>query len=142
MHFILFLMFFITPPALGNDRPWTLQSTQTLEFDSWHACDDFISKHLMPSVLTTDTVSVFGWCTPKDLPPSLEQSKLQDLLQGLTSAKTRVERQQAQQELSTEAVMSKVGSCYSYVPAPVVTDGRRPTQGKSTRQAMGSCVPR
>jgi hypothetical protein len=65
MDFVLFIMFFVTTSPSGNDRTWTLQSTQSMEFGSKPACDDVIQNFIIRAIQTTDTVSVFGWCFPK-----------------------------------------------------------------------------
>jgi hypothetical protein len=65
MKYILFLMFFIAPPADPANRLWALQSTATMEFDSKEACDFAINDKIIPSVKTTDTVGVFAWCFSK-----------------------------------------------------------------------------
>jgi hypothetical protein len=67
MKFVLFLMFFITPPAVGSQKSWTLQSTSAMDFDSKVACEDALQNKIGKVVQTTDTVSLFGWCFPKDI---------------------------------------------------------------------------
>jgi hypothetical protein len=37
-------MFFITPPVLGENRAWTLQSTLSAEFGSGEACNDALVR--------------------------------------------------------------------------------------------------
>ena len=64
MKFILFLMFFIAPPA-PRDAPepkvWTLQSTSTMDFTSFKACHE-VGSAITKSVRETDTVTLRGWC--------------------------------------------------------------------------------
>lgn len=97
MHFILFVMFFITPPALGPNRNWSLQSTQSMEFDSKPACDAAI-RTIMASVQTTDTVAVSGWCLQK---------------QGSAAA------------IAEFKGNAEASSCYQFVPAEIVPDGKQ-----------------
>src|SRR5262245_39395402 len=65
MKYILFLMFFITPPVPPEtpkkDRVYTLQSTSVMEFASSAACAE-VGAHITNSVATTTTMTVRGWC--------------------------------------------------------------------------------
>lgn len=68
MKYLLFMMFFIAPPsdAPPDKKVWALQNTVSLQFDTKPACVDAIENKIIPSVKSTDTVSVFGWCFPSD----------------------------------------------------------------------------
>jgi hypothetical protein len=120
MTFILFVMFFTTPPILGPDRPWALQSTQSSEFDSWNACDDAIRKNLIPAVQSTDTVSVFGWCLPK----AFKGKERQEFLESKNFAPDQI-----------QTAMENYGSCYYYVPLPVPL-----TPARSKKRSVNSVV--
>lgn len=74
MKYVLFLMFFVTPP--GSPQPeakkiWTLQSTAAMEFESEQTCISS-GKDIRDSLRATDTLTVRGWCLPKGapIPPS------------------------------------------------------------------------
>ena len=64
MKYILFLMFFIAPPAKPADRVWALQSTTTMEFPTLKDCKD-VGAEIQNSVASTATVTTRGWCFGK-----------------------------------------------------------------------------
>jgi hypothetical protein len=132
-------MFFVTAPTLGENRVWALQSTQSAEFNSWDACDDFIGKHLIPSAQSTDTLSVFAWCAPKDFNGKERESKLKALRDARSKAATFLEKKAVMQQLKSDTIMREFGSCYSYIPAPVPISGKRKKQATEERQLLGSC---
>jgi hypothetical protein len=59
--FILFLMFFVSPPAKPGKQAWTLSSTAHFEFASMEACKAF-GIHLQTNFIKTETTTVRGWC--------------------------------------------------------------------------------
>jgi hypothetical protein len=59
--FILFLMFFVSPPAKPGKQVWTLSSTQHFEFASMEGCKAF-GIHLQTNFIKTQTTTVRGWC--------------------------------------------------------------------------------
>ena len=76
--FILFLMFFVSPPAKPGKQVWTLNSTTHFEFSSMPACVSF-GTHLQKNFKQTTTTTVRGWCvnsetgaSTKDLLPGQE----------------------------------------------------------------------
>jgi hypothetical protein len=124
MEFILVAMFFITPPTLGQNRLWTLQSIQHIDFDSYDACKDAFVKVIGPAVQSTDTLAFTGWCVPKAF-RGKEREKF------LSSPEFK----------SEEAIKSQMeisGSCFEYVPPPV-TGGKRMTPPAITAKMIGQC---
>jgi hypothetical protein len=94
MAYILFMMFFVSPPASQGKQVWSLHSTTQLEFPSFDACKQF-GIHLQQRLATTGTTTMRGWCVEKatglssfDLPapgskpsdskkqPSLDESEI------------------------------------------------------------------
>jgi hypothetical protein len=61
MKSILFIIFFVTPPAEKGKEIWSLQSTNTIEFDSSEACVKAGSE-IQDTMATVDTVRVRAWC--------------------------------------------------------------------------------
>lgn len=61
MEFMLFMMFFTSPPASKADPVWTLQSTAQFQFASMPACIKY-GQHLQDMLDSTDTVKMRGWC--------------------------------------------------------------------------------
>lgn len=59
--FVLFMMFFTSPPALPGKQVWTLHSTSHFEFATMKACKAY-GEHLQKQMDTTDTVTMRGWC--------------------------------------------------------------------------------
>ena len=59
--FILFLMFFVSPPAKPGKQVWTLSSTTHLEFATMEACKSF-GVHLQQNFKNTSTTTIRGWC--------------------------------------------------------------------------------
>jgi hypothetical protein len=144
--FLMIVMFFVTPPALGDNRPWALQSTHSSEFNSWEACDDAIRVHLLPVVQTTDTISLIGFCLPKDFKGVEQKQALKELktidsqLFGKKGAD--LNSMLSQKSTQVDKAKSEVGSCYSYIPPPVPIDGARSksTAGQITTGIVGTCV--
>jgi hypothetical protein len=73
--FILFLMFFVSPPAKPGKQVWSLNSTTHFEFATMEACKAF-GIHLQSNFANTTTTTVRGWCvnqetggSTKDLAP-------------------------------------------------------------------------
>jgi hypothetical protein len=130
MQFVLVIMFFVTPPTLGSNRSWALQSTQSIEFENWEACDDTIKNVILPAVKSTDTMALTAWCLPKSSKGEarLKFFKEQDAKGGFKA-------------LSTEDRNNKkvqFGSCYDYVPPPV--GQRKPTSERHVATGVvGEC---
>jgi hypothetical protein len=61
MKSILFLIFFVSPPAEKGKEIWSLQSTNTIEFGSSEACVKAGSE-IQDTMATVDTVRVRAWC--------------------------------------------------------------------------------
>jgi hypothetical protein len=138
-------MFFITPPVLGENRAWTLQSTLSAEFGSGEACNDALVSHIGSAAQSTDTVSVFGWCMPKEpsdnqKSASLRIKTIRESIPGKSqfhfdAARTKAITQQAETEGLQKA---EIGSCYYYVPAPVTEKGSG--TGLTVSGVLGSCA--
>jgi hypothetical protein len=89
MAYILFMMFFVSPPAPQGKQVWSLQSTTQLDFPTFDACKAF-GTHLQQRLATTGTTTMRGWCVEKatgassyalpppgsQAPPSLDQSEI------------------------------------------------------------------
>lgn len=60
-NFIIFVMFFVSPPAKPGKQVWALSSTSYFEFGSMDACKKF-GTHLQSVLATTGTVTMRGWC--------------------------------------------------------------------------------
>lgn len=128
MHqFILIAMFFVTAPVPGTNRVWALQSTQNVEFNSADACKDVMVNILIPAAKSTDTISVIGWCLPKDYVGHERELFRQ-------SGKPRSLEE-------TNRAMAQFGSCYVYVPAPVTGRKRKsPAAGEDgSPRLLGEC---
>jgi hypothetical protein len=121
MQFVLVIMFFITPPVLGKNRPWALQSTQSIEFDSWDACDDVIRNVIVPAVKSTDTMALTAWCLPK----AFKGKEREEF--AITPQSTEAARSKA---------MTTYGSCYDFVPAP---GGKRESAPAVNAKPIGQC---
>jgi hypothetical protein len=63
MEFVLYVMLFVTPPALKGQESWSLQNTASLSFVSQEACKA-AAETLLKAVQETDTVAYFAWCFP------------------------------------------------------------------------------
>jgi hypothetical protein len=63
MNYVLFIMFLISPPGL-KEPDWTLQSTTTMDFANFEACDAAFQK-ILDSIKKTPTIAVSGWCFDK-----------------------------------------------------------------------------
>lgn len=63
--FILFMMFFVSPPAKPGKQVWSLHSTSHLEFSTMEACKKY-GLLLQARLATTDTTTMRGWCVNKD----------------------------------------------------------------------------
>jgi hypothetical protein len=59
---ILFLMFFVSPPAKPGKQVWTLNSTTHMEFGNMDACIAF-GEHIADNFKKTATTTLRGWCT-------------------------------------------------------------------------------
>ncbi|WMT76314.1 hypothetical protein [Bradyrhizobium sp. Ash2021] len=114
--FLMIVMFFVTPPALSENRPWTLQSTQSSEFTSWDACNDVIEHQLIPAMQTTDTVALVGWCVPKAFKGKARNEVFNP--DGTSRSDRRLLIKQFAQD---PAKKKEFGSCYSFVPGSGVT---------------------
>jgi hypothetical protein len=114
--FLMIVMFFVTPPALGENRPWSLQSTHSSEFESWEACDDAISNQLIPAVQTTDTVALVGWCLPKKYKGSERKDTFK--LEGTTRSELSARRLLLNKRAQDPAIKQQFGTCYSFIPGP------------------------
>ena len=76
MHYILYFMLFTTPPAAKGHEVWSLQTSTSMEFNTFPACESAVNK-IIGSIEKTDTVRLFGWCFPKggvSLPGVLSQT--------------------------------------------------------------------
>src|SRR4051794_5450683 len=62
--FVLFMMFFVSPPVLPGKQVWSLHSTANFEFASMDACIKY-GEHMQDQMDTTDTVRMRGWCVNK-----------------------------------------------------------------------------
>lgn len=69
MRTILFLMFFVSPPAEKGKEVWSLQNTDILEFSSKEICKKAGEK-IQEDLSMVDTLRVRGWC--------LDESELAD----------------------------------------------------------------
>ena len=125
MQFILIIMFFVTPPTLGKNRLWALQSTQTIEFESWLACDDAIRNVILPAIKSTDTMALTAWCLPRAY-----------------TADARVSFLKGETKFLTEEVKknpnAQFGTCYDYVP-PAVGERKSKDQRSITVEMIGKC---
>ena len=63
--FILFLMFFVSPPAKQGKQVWTLSSTTHFEFTTMDACKAF-GKNLQKNFIKTATTTIRGWCVSQE----------------------------------------------------------------------------
>jgi hypothetical protein len=59
--FILFMMFFVSPPAKPGKQVWALSSTSHFEFETMDACKKF-GTHLQERLASTATTTMRGWC--------------------------------------------------------------------------------
>jgi len=130
LQFVLVIMFFVTPPTLGTNRLWALQSTQSIEFEDQPACEDTIKNVILPAVMSTDTMALTAWCLPKS---SKGQARVdffrdQDAKGGMRALSTE-ERAKRKAEF---------GSCYDYVPPAV--GSRKPAKDRAfTSGVLGEC---
>jgi hypothetical protein len=144
-NFLMIVMFFVTPPALGDNRPWALQSTQSSEFTSWEACDDAMKMHLIPVAQTTDTISVVGFCLPKDFKGPERKQALIDLKtkDNQLIGKKGAEFSQLFADKTEHIAKAKaeVGSCYTYIPSPVpVGPSEKKLSGTMNTGILGTCI--
>jgi hypothetical protein len=130
MQFILIMMLFVTPPTLGSNRSWTLQSTQSIEFEDWTSCDDAIKNVILPAVKSTDTLALTAWCLPKSIKGKsrIDFFSEQDKQGGMKAL--------SEKERDTKKV--EFGSCYDYVPPPV-GDRRAASKRNVTVGVAGKC---
>src|SRR4051794_30303659 len=71
MHYILFMMLLITPPGQSqpkDERLYTLQTTQAIEFASLDACSA-AHEDIKRSIRQTDTIVMVSSCLPKGAEP-------------------------------------------------------------------------
>lgn len=61
MKYILFLMFFSAATTDPAKQFWTLQSSQSVEFEDRVACEK-AGHAILSSVRTTNTMKVAVWC--------------------------------------------------------------------------------
>ncbi len=64
MKFVLFMMFFVSPPAKPGAQVWTLNSTSSFEFETMEACKTF-GLLLQTRLASTATTTMRGWCVNK-----------------------------------------------------------------------------
>ena len=63
--YILFMMFFVSPPANPGKEVWALHSTTHLEFATLNACKKY-GLLLQERLSTTGTTTMRGWCVNKE----------------------------------------------------------------------------
>jgi hypothetical protein len=129
MQFVLVIMFFVTPPTLGTNRLWALQSTQSIEFEDQPACEDAIKNVILPAVMSTDTMALTAWCLPK----SFKGAARLDFFRDQTT-KGGIRTLSAEDLAKRKA---EFGSCYDYVPPAVGT--RKPKDRVVTSGVLGEC---
>lgn len=61
MKYILFMMFLVTPPTGGKNPDWALQSTNSMEFNTFSACNN-AAQDVVKSINKTKTITVVAWC--------------------------------------------------------------------------------
>jgi hypothetical protein len=61
VKYILFLMFLVTPPSAGKTPDWALQSVNSMEFNTWTACNN-AAQDVVKSINKTKTITVVAWC--------------------------------------------------------------------------------
>ena len=128
MQFVLVIMFFVTPPTLGTNRLWALQSTQSIEFEDQPACEDAIKNVILPAVMSTDTMALTAWCLPKSFKGKARFDFFSD---QNTKGGMRT--------LSVEDLAKRkaeFGSCYDYVPPAA---GTRKRDRVVTSGVLGEC---
>jgi hypothetical protein len=59
--FILFMMFFVSPPAAPGKQVWSLHNTEHLEFASMDACKKY-GLLMQARFQKVATVKIRGWC--------------------------------------------------------------------------------
>jgi hypothetical protein len=64
MAYILFMMFFVSPPAPQGKQVWSLHSTAQLDFPTFDACKEF-GIRLQQRLATTGTTTMRGWCVER-----------------------------------------------------------------------------
>jgi hypothetical protein len=65
MKFILFLMFFVSPPAAPGKQVWAFSNTSHLEFENMPACVAF-GTHFQLSLSASQTTTVRAWCVNRE----------------------------------------------------------------------------
>jgi hypothetical protein len=58
---VLFMMFFVSPPSSPGSEVWSLHNTEHFEFQTKAACQKF-GVRLQARLLVTGTVRMRGWC--------------------------------------------------------------------------------
>jgi hypothetical protein len=61
MNYVLFVMFFVSPPANPGKQVWAFNQSAQVEFNSMDACKKF-GNHLLQRLNTTTTTTMRGWC--------------------------------------------------------------------------------
>jgi hypothetical protein len=64
MKFVLFMMFFVSPPAKPGTQVWTLNNTASFEFETMEACKTF-GQLVQARLASTATTTMRGWCVNK-----------------------------------------------------------------------------
>lgn len=75
--FILFMMFFSSPPAPPGKQVWALNSTSQLEFTAMAACISF-GKKFQDSLVSTATTTVRAWCVNREIGGSTTDKTLSE----------------------------------------------------------------
>ena len=60
-QFILFMMFFVSPPAKPGKQVWTYTNSTKIEFQSMDACIKF-GTIVQERLSSTATTTMRGWC--------------------------------------------------------------------------------
>lgn len=83
MNFILFIMFFITPPnnikpemknTDTDQRVWTLQSTSSLDFNTMPQCEN-AKTNIAKRIEQTNTIKIRAWCIGKGVSQGIAPSE-------------------------------------------------------------------
>ena len=71
---ILFMMFFVSPPALPGKQVWALHNTEHLEFENKDACKTY-GLLLQARLQKVATVKMRGWCVSQKTGASTYSTK-------------------------------------------------------------------
>lgn len=63
--YILFMMFFVSPPAAPGKQVWSLHNTDHVEFATMDACKKY-GLLLQKRLASTATTTMRGWCVNKE----------------------------------------------------------------------------